>query len=196
MDITGAFTGCARCAKRVKRGAHRGKDGCIGMAKVMKKRIAVMITALMIALCGMAAAEGTLDNGTWVRFEEGFEICLPADWYQIEASESMAQAGVFYCAASPDGKDTVQIAWEALDEQKDIEAVKAELQTVYPNAALCVINGVAGVRFTDTKNKLSGIAMLDAVKPGVYTFWFTPVFDAKLEETPAQIAATIRNTQP
>ena len=56
-----------------------------------------------------------------------------------------------------------------------------------------MINGIATVAFTDKSNDVAGYAMLDSMKPGLYTFFMTPASDQSFKDTAASIAVSIRN---
>ena len=66
----------------------------------MKKWIALMLMALLVAMGSAAVADDTAFDGVWIQFEEGFELMLPSDWLEVELTDEMEAAGVFYCAAS------------------------------------------------------------------------------------------------
>lgn len=159
----------------------------------MKKWIALMLMTLLVVVGGAAMADDAAFDGVWIQFKEGFELMLPSDWLQVELTDEMGAAGVFYCAASADGKNTVQISWKELEADTSIDEVQAELAAAYPGAKQMVINGIATVAFTDKSNDVAGYAMLDSMKPGLYTFFMTPASDQSFKDTAASIAASIRN---
>lgn len=161
----------------------------------MKKWIALMLMTLLVVVCGAVAAEEKAFDGVWVQFPEGFELMLPSDWLQVELTAEMEQAGVFYCAASADGANTVQISWKELEEGTGIDEIEAELAATYPDARQMVINGIATVAFTDKNSDVAGYAMLDSMKPGLYTFFMTPASDQSFKDTATSIAISIRNMQ-
>ena len=65
----------------------------------MKKFLALLLCLMMALSLGAASAETTqhaaevLYEGSWVRFEDGFEIYLPSEWYEFECTEEMNAQG-------------------------------------------------------------------------------------------------------
>lgn len=160
----------------------------------MKKFFALLLMLLTVMMAGAAMAEAPFD-GVWVQFEDGFEILMPGDWMEIEATEDMLASGIFYAACSPDGANTVQISWSALDAQMTAQEIQAALNTVYPGAEVIEFNGIEFVTVTDTANDIFGMVALDGVDLGMYTFWFTPDSDEAFADTAVAIATSIRNIE-
>lgn len=159
----------------------------------MKKFFVLLLTMVML-LCSAAMAEAPFE-GVWVQFEDGFEVLLPADWYEIEATEDMLASGIFYAACSPDGANTVQISWSELEAALTAQEIRSALDTEYPGATVIEFNGIEFVTFSDTVNDIFGMAALDGVDLGMYTFWFTPNSDEAFVETAVAIATSIRNIE-
>ena len=160
----------------------------------MKKFLAMMLLAAMLIVAGVAAAEAPFE-GVWVQFDGGFEVLLPANWLELEVTEEMTAGGVFYAACSEDGANTVQMAWSALEAETTAQDVQAALNTKYPGAEVVEFNGIEFVTFVDEQNDLFGMAGLDGVDQGMYTFWFTPNSDEAFVDTAVAIATSIRNIQ-
>jgi len=159
----------------------------------MKKIFALLLMMAML-LTGAALAEAPFE-GVWVQFDAGFEILMPGDWLELEVTDEMLSGGVFYAACSPDGANTVQMSWGALEAPMTIEELQAALNEVYPGAQIVEFNGVAFVTASDTENDLFCMTALDGVDLGMYTFWFTPDSDAAFVETAVAIASSIRNIE-
>lgn len=155
----------------------------------MKKGIAAVMAALLLALAGVAAAEGKL-----VRFEDGFEFTLPSDWVEIKPTEELLAGGIAYIAASPDDANTMQISWLALEEEITIGQAQESFAEFYPDARVVDINGIQFVEFTDAENDVLGFTAMDAEGPGMYNFTFTPASDESLADTAAQMMASVRNS--
>lgn len=162
---------------------------------MMKKMIAMLLLAFTVMMAGAAVAEGAPFEGTWVQFEEGFEILLPSEWLELEVTEEMIAGGVAYAACSPDGANTVQISWSALEAEMTVQDVEAALATEYSDVSIVEFNGVAFVSFVDEANDLFGMAALDGVDLGMYIFWFTPNSDAAFVDTAVAVATSIRNIE-
>lgn len=162
----------------------------------MKKLLAVALCLLLaVLMTGVAAAEAVeqVFDGTWVQFEDGFEIYLPSDWYEIECTEEMNAQGIFYMASSEDGTHSCTMAWQALEEDCTVEAFHAELVEAYPGAEIVQVNGVALIVYADLENNLLNCIALDANEPGFYMFAFSPADDEDFQNLAAAIAASIRN---
>ena len=162
----------------------------------MKKLFALALCLLMLlGMTAVATAEGieSLFDGVWVQFEDGFEIYLPADWYAVECTEEMNAQGIFYMAGTEDMSYTCTLAWNALEEDCTIEELQAAMATVYPDAEVVEVNGVALVAYADTENNLMNCVALDAAEPGFYLFTFSPLDDEDFVNLAACIAASIRN---
>lgn len=168
-------------------------EGCL---MLMKKLLAAAL-CLTMALCMTAAvcAEGveSLFDGTWVQFEDGFEIYLPSDWYEFECTEEMNAQGIFYMAGTEDMSYSCTMAWQALEEDCTVEAFHAELVTAYPGAELVEVNGIAVIVYADLENDLLNCIALDASEPGFYMFAFSPADDEDFQNLAAAITASIRN---
>lgn len=155
----------------------------------MKKLLAVVLTLAALLSCAAMAEEMVP-----VTFEDGFQISLPADWLQIEVTEEWAAQGIFYVACSPDGANTVQISWSALESDMTIDELQAQLVTEYPDAVAIESNGIAFVGFT-VSDEICGFAALDATEPGMYVFWCTPAADEAFVETATAIVTSICNVE-
>lgn len=125
-----------------------------------------------------------------VTFEDGFQISLPADWLQLELTDEMLANGIFYGVCSPDGANTVQISWSALEADMSVEELRASLATEYANATIIESNGIGFVGFTVSGDDY-GFAALDATEPGMCIFWCTPANDEAFNETVITIMSSI-----
>ena len=162
----------------------------------MKKLTSVILCLLLaVMLTAVAAAEGveSLFEGAWGQFEDGFELYLPADWYEFECSEEMNAQGIFYRAGTQDMSYSCTMAWQALEEDCTVEAFHAELVTAYPGAELVEVNGIAVIVYADLENDLLNCIALDASEPGFYMFAFSPADDEDFQNLAAAITASIRN---
>lgn len=159
----------------------------------MKKFFALLLMIAML-LTGAALAEAPFE-GVWVQFDTGFEVFMPGEWLEIEVTEEMLAGGIFYAACSPDGANTVQMSWAALEAPMTIQEIQAELNAVYPGAEVVEFNGIEFVSCSDVENDLFSMTALDGVDQGMYTFWFTPDSDEAFVDTAVAIATSIRNIE-
>lgn len=155
------------------------------------KKIFSLILVLVTLLSCAAMAEELVP----VTFEDGFQVSLPGEWLEIEASEEMLAAGIFYAAASPDGANTVMISWHALETELTIEDLQSILVADYADASVIEINDISFVGFTDTEEDVCGFTALDAAEPGYYTFWFTPASDEAFIDLATSIVLSICNVE-
>ena len=162
----------------------------------MKKFLA-LILCLMMACVSIAVAEEVaiedLYDGSWVQFEDGFEIYLPNDWYSFECTEEMNAQGIFYVAGTEDMSYSCTLAWKALDAELSIEDLQAQMVEVYPDAQVVEVNGVGLITYVDSANNLLNCVAMDAAEPGFYLFAFSPADDADFQMLATAIASSIRN---
>ena len=162
----------------------------------MKKFLA-LILCLMMACVSIAVAEETAIedqyDGSWVQFEDGFEIYLPNDWYSFECTEEMNAQGIFYVAGTEDMSYSCTLAWKALESEISIEDLQAQMVQTYPDAEVVEVNGVALIAYVDSANNLLNCVAMDAAEPGFYLFAFSPADDADFQMVAAAIASSIRN---
>ena len=162
----------------------------------MKKFLA-LILCLMMACVSIAVAEEVaiedLYDGSWVQFEDGFEIYLPNDWYSFECTEEMNAQGIFYVAGTEDMSYSCTLAWKALDAEISIEDLQAQMVQTYPDAEVVEVNGVGLITYVDSANNLLNCVAMDAAEPGFYLFAFSPADDADFQMVAGAIASSIRN---
>ena len=162
----------------------------------MKKFLA-LILCLMMACVSIAVAEEVaiedLYDGSWVQFEDGFEIYLPNDWYSFECTEEMNAQGIFYVAGTEDMSYSCTLAWKALDAEISIEDLQAQMVQTYPDAEVVEVNGVGLITYVDSANNLLNCVAMDAAEPGFYLFAFSPADDADFQMLATAIASSIRN---
>ena len=162
------------------------------MKKLLAVTLCLLLAVLVTAVATAEAVEGLFD-GTWVQFEDGFEIYLPSDWYEFECTEEMNAQGIFYMAGTEDMAYSCTMAWQALEEDCTAEELHAELVTAYPDAEIVQVNGVALIVYADAQNNLLNCIALDAGEPGFYMFAFSPADDEDFATLAALIASSIRN---
>lgn len=164
----------------------------------MKKVLAFILCLLMaLSLCCASAETMThpceaLYEGAWVQFEDGFELYLPAEWYEYPCTEEMNAQGIFYMAGTEDFSYSCTLGWTPLEADCTIEELHAEMITVYPEAQVMEVNDVGLVCYYDAANNLVNYLALDAAEPGVYLFAFSPADDEVFVVQSALIASTIR----
>lgn len=164
----------------------------------MKKLLSAVLVALLIFGCAAALAEsappeGAAFEGTWIQFEDGFEIYLPSDWLVMDPTEEMKTAGIFYSVSSPDSTRNMSVAWAEATGITAIGDLQAQLVTVYPTAAILTINDVDFVTYEDSTNDSTGIVALDG-NGGMFIFNFAPASDEAFGPIALTIAGSIRNT--
>lgn len=162
------------------------------------KKLLSLILSLMLLVSGCALAEDAaaveLFEGNWINFDDGLNVYLPIDWLvKEEIPEEAAAAGIYYAVTSPDGANTMTIAWKALEAETTIEAAQAELAAVYADAAIIETETAQLIYYTDAENNLINFVMLDPVELGMYMFSFTPISE-DLALTAGMIIGTVHFT--
>lgn len=164
----------------------------------MKKFLALILSLMMVLSLGIASAETAqhpaevVYEGAWVRFEDGFEIYLPAEWYEYECTEEMNANGIFYMAGTEDMSYSCTLGWTPLEVDCTIEELHAEVVKVHPEAVVMDVSGVGLIFYVDAENGLLNYVALDATEPGAYLFAFSPANDEVFQVQSAIIASTIR----
>ena len=164
----------------------------------MKKLLTLVLIAMLALTSSAALAESDAPanaafEGTWVQFEDGFEVYLPSDWLVLDVTDEMIQSGVFYAVASPDGARNMQVGWTEEAGAEDANAVKAELETTYTDVEILNINGIDFVTYFDAQNDSTGIVAL-GVNGDMFVFNFYPASDEEFAPIAVTIATSIRNT--
>ena len=162
----------------------------------MKKFLALILCLLMACVSIAVAEEIAIEDlydGSWVQFEDGFEIYLPNDWYSFECTEEMNAQGIFYVAGTEDMSYSCTLAWKALEAELSIEELQAQMVQVYPDAQVVEVNDVALITYVDAANNLLNCVAMDATEPGFYLFAFSPADDADFQLVASAIASSIRN---
>ena len=164
----------------------------------MKKLVSFVLIAMLALSCTAALAESDAPadaafEGSWVQFEDGFEIYLPNEWMVLDLTDEMIQSGVFYAVASPDGARNMQVAWSEDAGAADANAVKTQLEATYTEVQVLNINGIDFVTYVDAQNDSTGIVALGA-NGDMFVFNFYPASDEAYAPIAVTIATSIRNT--
>ena len=90
-------------------------------------------------------------NGTWVPFEDGFQLYLPSTWQTYELTDEQINQGVLYVAGDTSGNNTapaVSVAWANSDGAETIEDLESLLsQAGYQVDGIASINGIPCVTY-------------------------------------------------
>mgnify|MGYP000847473576 CR=1 FL=1 len=164
----------------------------------MKKLMSLLLVLALSFGCVAAMAEteapaNAAFEGTWVQFEDGFEVYLPSDWLVLEVTQDMIDSGIFYAVSSPDGARSMQVAWAESVDAATAEDVKVQLEGSYEGVEILNFNGVDFVSYSDSVNDCTGIAALDP-NGGMFMFNFFPASDEAFGPVAVTIATSIRNT--
>ena len=164
----------------------------------MKKFVSFVLIAMLALSCTAALAESDAPadaafEGSWVQFEDGFEIYLPNEWVVVDPTDEMIQSGIFYAVTSPDGARNMQVAWSEEAGAADANAVKAQLEATYTEVEILNINGIDFVTYLDAQNDSTGIVALGA-NGDMFLFNFYPASDEEFAPIAVTIATSIRNT--
>lgn len=153
----------------------------------------------MMLLCSTAVAEEIVYeeffDGTWVQFEEGFELYLPSDWLVLESTEEELASGIAFSVCSPDEAYYMALAWSGLEVELTIDELQAALvEAGYPVEPV-EVNNIALLVMGDAENDTLSFIGMDAAEPGYYTFIFAPMSDENLQVMAAVIASSLRNIE-
>ena len=164
----------------------------------MKKLVSFVLIAMLALTFTAALAESDAPadaafEGSWVQFEDGFEIYLPNDWVVVDPTDEMIQSGIFYAVTSPDGARNMQVAWSEEAGAADANAVKTQLEGTYTDVQILNINGIDFVTYMDAQNDSTGIVALGA-NGDMFLFNFYPASDEEFAPIAVTIATSIRNT--
>ena len=90
-------------------------------------------------------------EGTWVPFEDGFQLYLPSAWNTYELTEDQVNEGVLYLAGDVSGADTapaVSVVWAYSDGAETINDLATAIrQGGYQVDDLVSINGIPCVSY-------------------------------------------------
>ena len=90
-------------------------------------------------------------EGTWVPFEDGFQLYLPSAWNTYELTEDQVNQGVLYLAGDASGADTapaVSVVWAYSDGAETINDLATAIrQGGYQVDDLVSINGIPCVSY-------------------------------------------------
>lgn len=90
-------------------------------------------------------------EGTWVPFEDGFQLYLPSAWNTYELTEDQVNQGVLYLAGDDSGADTapaVSVVWAYSDGAETINDLATAIrQGGYQVDDLISINGIPCVSY-------------------------------------------------
>lgn len=90
-------------------------------------------------------------EGTWVPFEDGFQLYLPSAWNTYELTENQVNQGVLYLAGDASGADTapaVSVVWAYSDGAETINDLATAIrQGGYQVDDLVSINGIPCVSY-------------------------------------------------
>ncbi|MDO5423604.1 MAG: hypothetical protein Q4F41_07760 [Eubacteriales bacterium] len=89
--------------------------------------------------------------GTWVPFQDGFQLYLPSDWNVYEVTEEQAQQGVLYLAGDSSKAEyapAISVVWAYSDGAETLEDLAAVIrQGGYQVDDLVTINGIGCVAY-------------------------------------------------
>lgn len=164
----------------------------------MKKLLALVLALLMLLSTTAMAEEidySQFFDGTWVQFEEGFELYLPSDWLVLESTEEELASGIAFSVCSPDEAYYMALAWSGLEAELTIDELQAALvEAGYPVEPV-EVNNIALLVMGDAENDTLSFIGMDAAEPGYYTFIFAPMSDENLQVMASVIASSLRNLQ-
>ena len=100
-------------------------------------------------------------EGAWVRFDDGFRLYLPSEWYTYTVSDEMRQDGILYQAGDPsqaDGTPWISVNFgsaEGLSSLRDLAEVLE--YGGYMIDDIITVNGIDCVSYTEPESDLCGL---------------------------------------
>ena len=135
--------------------------------------------------------------GTWVPFEDGFQLYLPSDWDVYNVTEEQSQQGVLYIAGDSSGAETapgISVVWAYSDGAETIEEVAAAIgQGGYQVDNIVSINGIPCVSYRIEESDCSAIMFFHPTNKQ-YLFCVTGVGYAANVDTICSILTSVSLT--
>ena len=168
----------------------------------MKKLMLILLAAL---LCAGALAEETAVKptaepvetvafveeeagyaGTWVPFEDGFRLYLPAAWRSYDLTDEQAAAGLFYRAGNGDGAADggvamgVAVGYMSVCDIDGIDGLAAYFSGAgFTGVKRVTLNGIPAVLFESAADGFSGAAFIHPNLPEyAILVYATPIGEA------------------
>lgn len=100
-------------------------------------------------------------SGTWVPFQDGFQLYLPSDWSTYELTQEDTDQGVLYIAGDTSGIENspaVSVVWAYSDGAETLEDIAAVIQNSdFQLDGIVTINGIGCVRYRGEADNCSAI---------------------------------------
>ncbi len=100
-------------------------------------------------------------EGTWVPFEDGFQLYLPSEWRTCELTQEQMDQGILYLAGDTSGADTasvVSVVWAKSDGVTTMEDLATAIrQGGYQVDDIVLINGIPCVSYRIATSDCSAI---------------------------------------
>lgn len=99
--------------------------------------------------------------GTWLTFEDGFQLYLPSEWVYYEITQEQQQQGVLYLAGDASGGENapcISVVWANNQTAQSIEDLAEELaQGGFQVDDLLSVNGIECVAYRTAANDCSAL---------------------------------------
>lgn len=100
-------------------------------------------------------------TGTWLTFEDGFQLYLPSEWVYYEITQEQQQQGVLYLAGDAAGGENapyISVVWASNQTAQSVEDLAEELtQGGFQVDDLLSVNGIECVAYRTAENDCSAL---------------------------------------
>jgi len=127
---------------------------------------------------GEAVGDSALSATRRVRFEDGFQLTLPADWPSIELTEAQTAAGLFYRAGESGGGAGIAVGYMDADRAGTVEDLMRGFESAgYAQIRRQDADGIETIRFERPEEDYCGVAFYHPVYPEYILFVYVSPLD-------------------
>lgn len=100
-------------------------------------------------------------SGTWVPFQDGFQLYLPSNWSTYDLTQEETDQGVIYVAgdaSATENPPAISVVWSYNDGAETLEDIASAVQNAgFQVDNIVTINGFGCVSYRDEKHNCSAI---------------------------------------
>ena len=115
-------------------------------------------------------------SGTWVPFQDGFQLYLPSNWRTYDLTQEETEQGVIYVAGDAsvtENPPAISVVWSYSDGAETLEDIASAVQNAgFQVDNIVTINGFECVRYRGEKDNCSAIMFFHPTNKQ-YTFCVT-----------------------
>ena len=133
-------------------------------------------------------------TGTWVPFEDGFQLYLPSDWNVYDLAEEQTQQGVLYVAGDASGEanaPAMSVVWANSDGAETLDDLASAItQGGYQVDDIVTINGIGCVTYRLESDDCSAVMFFHPTNKQ-YVFCVTGVGYAENVDTICSVLTSL-----